>query len=185
MLNADTVRSARLNLLRRSQNLRAANFDVPVSREFTLEEIAAGAPEEQIVPWLEENLGEFINGSCVYCISVDNLETAERVWEDFGDLLPPAQRGFKASRRNTNHDMTSVLYVGSSEGIRRRLKEHLWEASASTYALNMHRWVQGRAGSVTVRVQTVLNPQNRQLTQDLEDALWDSHRPLFGKRGGR
>ena len=102
------------------------------------------------------------------------------------DALPAEQeRGYRLPRRNPGREAQTTLYVGGSESIRQRLQQHIGSAPVGTYALNMQRWCPEFDGVVTVRVQSFSPEVNRDCRQDLEDTLWDSLQPIFGKRGAR
>lgn len=79
----------------------------------------------------------------------------------------------------------TTLYVGGSENIIRRLREHLCEAADKTTALNMRRWCPNSEGTIAVYVQTFISDVSRGCRQDLEDALWEELKPMFGNKGGR
>ena len=185
MLTEEVIRSARRAILDRARSIRQAEFDDAIERHFTAEQIRSGAAGQGVRPWLEENLGDQVARPALYSISVGNVETAQAIKNAFGGLPNEPARGYCLPRRNPAIQGQTILYVGGSEGIRRRLKEHIGVASAKTYAMNMQRWCPEFDGFVTVRVQTFSSAASRECRQDIEDALWDSLQPIFGKRGSK
>ncbi len=77
------------------------------------------------------------------------------------------------------------LYVGGSQHIAQRTKEHLGFGSAKTYALHLAHWSPGLRLALRLTCARYSNDVNSDLTQALEDALWDSLKPMFGRRGRR
>lgn len=185
MLTAEINRSARMKMLTRARSIRNAKFNDPIECKFTAEQIREGVAVEEVGPWLMQSLGDNITCPALYSLSVENVEVAEVIRNAF-DRLPAEQaRGYRLPRRNPGHEGQTTLYVGGSEGIRRRLREHIGSAAVGTYALNMGRWYPQFNGLLTVRVQSLSPEVNRDCRQDLEDTLWDSLQPIFGKKGAR
>jgi len=185
MLTDEVIRSARRTLLIRARSIRKAEFDNAIERQFTAEQIRDGVAVQEVGPWLAQNLGVNINHPALYSLSVENAEIAEAIRNAFDGLPAEQERGYRLPRRNPGGEGQTTLYVGGSEGIRRRLREHIGSAPVGTYALNMQRWCPEFDGVVTVSVQSFSPEVHRDCRQDLEDTLWDSLQPIFGKRGAR
>ena len=90
-------------------------------------------------------------------------------------------KGIRAfPRLNSQSD---CLYVGSSQSIAKRLGEHLGYGAPSTYALQLRHW----AAPLSLRLEfccatyAVTTPYS--VVQALEDALWESKAPMFGRQG--
>lgn len=185
MLTDDVIRSARRAILNRARSIRQAEFADAIEYQFTAEQIRNGAAAQGVRPWLEEMLGDQVTRPALYSISVGNAETAEAIKNVFGGLPNEPARGYRLPRRNPERQGQTTLYVGGSESIRRRLREHMGIASVGTYALNLQRWCPEFDGEVTVRVQSLSPAVSRECRQDFEDTLWDSLQPIFGKRGAK
>jgi len=185
MINDEIIRSARMALFNRARSIRQAEFSDVIERQFSADQIRSGAARQGVSPWLEEALGDEIIHPVLYSISVGNVETAEAIKNSFDGLPNELERGYRLPRRNPDREEQTTLYVGGSEGIRRRLREHIGEAPVGTYALNLQRWCPEFEGIVTVKVQSFSPAASRECRQDIEDTLWDSLHPTFGKRGAR
>lgn len=185
MLTEEVIRSTRSRLLSRAWAVRTAEFENGVERQFTAQQIRSGAAGQDVGQWLTETLGNRVSNPAVYLISAGNVETAVSIRHAFVALPNEQARGYRLPKHNLAVEDRVALYVGGSESIRRRLREHLGEAPVKTYALNMRRWCPEFEGVVTVKVQTFSPEANRDCRQDLEDTLWDSLLPIFGKRGAR
>ena len=172
-------------MLNRARSIRNAEFYNPVECQFTAEQIRNGVAAQQLGQWLNQSLGENIARPALYSLSVENAEVAQIIRNAFDRLPAGPERGYRLPRRNPEREEQTTLYVGGSEGIRRRLREHVGSAAAGTYALNMRRWCPEFDGEVTVRVQSFSPEVGRDCRQDLEDSLWDILQPIFGKKGAR
>jgi hypothetical protein len=173
-----TVAATRL----RERAESVGKFGPEVQREFTLAEFEAGAAETGIADWLTNEIWPYPqNQPAIYVISASNLDCAAAIANAFKERV----RCFAAPRDNASHAGSIVLYVGSSEKIKTRLKEHLFEANPKTYAMNLKRWFPQIEGSIRVKIQPILGSPSREIRQDLEDSLWRKFKPIFGKTAGR
>ena len=77
----------------------------------------------------------------------------------------------------------SCFYVGSSQSIARRFKEHLGYGAPKTFALNLCHW----AGSLPVTLSFLCakyaDDTPAEVMHVLEDTLWESLKPMFGRQG--
>lgn len=86
-------------------------------------------------------------------------------------------------RINEGHT-NNTLYVGRSKTLRSRLSQHLGQASHGVYAMHMQRWKWPNPLALDISYLTFKNESNL-LVQAIEDALWTTEKPAFGKKGGR
>lgn len=185
MLNQEVLLKARRALLERACSVRQAKFDDPIEHQFTANQIRSGEAGEAVGLWLKNALGNCIKHPVLYTISTCDTETFETIRARFDELLKEPQREYRLPQLNRNVIQKTTLYVGGSEGVRRRLKEHIGKAASGTYALNFQRWCPEFDGTITVMVQPFSPDAGRDCRQDLEDALWETLRPIFGKKGAR
>ena len=77
------------------------------------------------------------------------------------------------------------FYVGSSKGMRQRLKDHLGYGAISTYGLHLAHW----ANHFPLELEFVCAKYRAgcelEVYQLLEDALWDEMAPMFGRKGAK
>jgi hypothetical protein len=185
MLTDEIIRAARRKLLIRARSIRNAEFNNAIEHQFTAQQILDGVAAQAVVAWLVQSLGDRITRPVLYSLSVADTETAEAIVNAFDGLLTEQERGYRLPRRNPRSEGQTTLYVGGSENVRRRLREHIGSAPRATYAMNMQQWCPMFDGMVTVSVQSFSPEVTRDCRQDLEDTLWDSLQPIFGKRGAR
>jgi hypothetical protein len=86
---------------------------------------------------------------------------------------------------NTQNGKTMYLYVGSSENIVNRLKEHLFLCNPTTYAMHLDQWF---PKDIKITIDTwdfndFLSDEDSEYLQIIEDFLWSHYKPFFGRQG--
>jgi hypothetical protein len=91
----------------------------------------------------------------------------------------------KMSRDNTDHQASKSMYVGTSADMHSRFRSHLGRGKgAETWAMYLSAW----AAPTNVNFVVEYYEFKDALAEDIElieGVLWDSLRPMFGKKGGR
>lgn len=78
------------------------------------------------------------------------------------------------------------LYVGSSKSFPSRFAQHLGLiGGVDTYAMRLNQWARGYPMDVKVSLWFFSRQMDQWTLELLEQALWDTKRPLLGKRSGR
>ncbi len=187
MIGPELLATAQNELTSLQYQVAALQYAPPVTRQYTLTQIHGGLPETHLPAWLMQELGDNIRQPAIYSIEADSPETAQIIRASLQQEREDANRPYKLPRDNEQYQNTVALYVGSSGAtrIRQRLKQHLWRAADGTYAMHMWRWMPDEPGSVILRVQSVLGEVDPRILQCVEDTLWQSLRPMYGKMGGR
>ena len=75
------------------------------------------------------------------------------------------------------------FYVGSSEKMHQRLKEHLGYGTQGTYALQLAHWASSFQIELEFKCARYKAGHAREVYQALEDTLWDEMSPMFGRKG--
>jgi hypothetical protein len=88
------------------------------------------------------------------------------------------------SRLNSENKETKTLYVGRSKTLRARLKQHLGAEGRGVYSLHLQRWATGNNAEIAVSIMK-FNGAEDLLVQAVEDGLWASLKPAFGRKGER
>jgi hypothetical protein len=167
----------------RAEALRAVTLGPTVERNFSLGDLCQDAAKHLVDTWLSDETWPFPKEQpALYVIRLPDAAAADRVMQKFPER---ANRTFAAPRENDDTDGSATLYVGSSQDVKKRLREHLWQAHHLTYALHLGRWCKEMEGNVLVSVQPILSSGEREVRQDLEDSVWRQLRPKLGKPGGR
>lgn len=77
------------------------------------------------------------------------------------------------------------LYVGGSQKVDQRMKEHLGYASKVTYSLQLNAWARDLNLHLEVCCAQYPAHTSPEVLQALEDTLWHELKPMFGRRGPR
>lgn len=77
---------------------------------------------------------------------------------------------------------TTILYVGSSHNLRKRLMEHLGFGQKKIYSLHL-RWWALQFGKIRIDVRFYAPSTDKLVLRALEDHLASKLIPLFGRRG--
>ncbi|WP_367581336.1 hypothetical protein [Sulfitobacter pontiacus] len=182
LITEAVLEQAHNDLKHRVAVLNDVQFENVIRLNFSFEEIRAGfgrgAISAQIRPLLREGPGS----AAIYRLTVNNQAGANRLRHAFFGYEP--RDGHNLARNNDVNDSTTV-YVGSSQKIGQRLQQHLHTCARGTYALKMHLWCPNAVNHIAVEIAVVRGNIQAALLQDIEDALWRSSRPMFGKIGPR
>lgn len=96
-----------------------------------------------------------------------------------------ATKALNMSRDNEEHPASNSLYVGTSKNMYDRFRTHLGRGEGkTTWALYLSAWAIPLAAEFVVEYYEF----SETLAEDvelIEGVLWDSLRPLFGKKGGK
>ena len=134
----------------------------------------------------------------IYMFSVTKIPyKKEDVDKIFKEETPKSANGKKISLcrindsdkwKNVNSNETACLYVGSSEEIHKRLKEHLFECEPTTYAMHLDTWFEKKDLPITINIWDFSEflkdeKSDTDYLQTIEDLLWNHYKPLFGRQG--
>lgn len=105
--------------------------------------------------------------------------------------LDEVRQIFAASKANDTNDRAyprlnsdrKCFYVGSSQSVAKRLTEHLGYGAKKTYALQFIHWA--RPLSLRIEFVCARYPESTPsaVIQALEDTLWETKKPMFGRQG--
>jgi hypothetical protein len=144
---------------------------------------ATDLPSEAAVSSLLQEVSEWISVSraCLYyfeCRSTDtDLAKVERAF-----VKVKARKGHKRAYPRLNAQGT-CFYVGSSQSLAKRLRDHLGFGPSGTYALQLAHWAPPLALQLDFVCARYPDDTPREVIQALEDTLWETRRPMFGRKG--
>jgi hypothetical protein len=134
---------------------------------------------EEVAAWAGQSK------ACLYyfeCLPHIDLELVEQTFA--------AAKASKVARRayprlNKLREPGACLYVGGSQSVAKRLRDHLGYGAKKTYALQLIHW----AGPLSLEVEFVCAKYSDDTPsvalQALEDTLWETSAPMLGRRGRR
>lgn len=80
---------------------------------------------------------------------------------------------------------SEFIYVGCSWGMLSRFKGHLGYGAKGTFALQLAHWAQELNLELDFICAEYPQETPSEVLQALEDTLWDTLKPMFGRRGQR
>ena len=81
-----------------------------------------------------------------------------------------------------NEGLSDYLYIGRSQKLRSRLKQHLGAGNEGIFAMHMLRWATRVQGKVEISYYQ-FDLFDNLIIQALEDGLWQCFNPMFGRKG--
>jgi len=120
---------------------------------------------------------------CLYYFECNQAQVdLQAVRRAFADAKAAEENDRAYPRLNPS---SHCLYVGSSQSVSKRLAEHLGYGAARTYALQLQHWARPLGLKFSFVCAKYADSTPYQVVQALEDALWQSRRPMFGRQGRR
>jgi hypothetical protein len=77
------------------------------------------------------------------------------------------------------------LYVGSSNDLVHRIKQHMGFGPKGTFAMQLCHWCEHAALDVNLRIYAFANSISSDAFQTFEDGVWNSLKPMLGRQGKR
>jgi hypothetical protein len=105
--------------------------------------------------------------------------------------LPEVERVYAAEKAVSERAFarfirqSPCLYVGGSQNISQRLKEHLGFGAKGTYAMQLAHWARDLRLELEFTCAKYSDELEVEILQALEDTLWDKLQPMLGRRGKR
>ncbi len=101
------------------------------------------------------------------------------------------ERAFASAKAHEENDRAyprlntqgHIFYVGSSQSVAKRFKEHLGYGSTSTYALQLVHWAKHLGLELDFVCAKYAEETPANVMQALEDTLWLELKPMFGRMG--
>jgi len=116
----------------------------------------------------------------LYIIRTDFMDS-KVILKQFRQFKDKNKESYKLSSINELDKFNGVLYVGSSASLDSRLNQHLGHTGKRVYSLQLNQWFK-KITEVEIEIIPI-NETYFDILYPLENALWDYHRPLFGKKG--
>ena len=120
------------------------------------------------------------SGNYLYIIKTNFLDH-QKILKQFNQFKDKNRETYKLSSINDINEFKGVLYVGSSASLDSRLNEHLGHKGSKIYSLHLKHWFK-KISKVEIEIIPI-DKTYSDILYPLENALWDFHKPLFGKKG--
>lgn len=125
----------------------------------------------------------------LYIIHIEDKEKSRELCKQLKEDAHKEERrkakvGYSRVNCRNDNDTSATLYVGRSKNLKSRLRQHLGAESLKPYALHMELWATCNDLEVTIDYMHFEGRDNL-LVQAIEDGLWESLRPVFGRKGSK
>lgn len=119
----------------------------------------------------------------VYVIRLQSEKQA--LVSDLGVQLEAARKlANDYCRVNKENRNAKALYVGRSKKLKSRLTQHLGTEQRGIYSMHLQRWATGNDAKISIAYMK-FEQQEDLLVQAIEDGIWCSLKPAFGRKGER
>ncbi len=123
------------------------------------------------------------SGVYIYKITLD--EKHGRYMQLIRTEIQRAKENQKDLPRINPDPSSKCLYVGRSKNLYQRMRQHLGKDQQRTYALHLMR-ILPKYPNLCIKITWYrVDEIGDALLQSIEDAIWESEKPAFGKKGGR
>ncbi len=158
----------------------------PEKNEYKLElsQLIADVPPT-IVNDIQTLEGSAGSNRYIYRFSVGNHSTSKVLRESLTDTKSSADNTRKYSRVDSASNDALCLYVGGSKSVTQRMKQHLGYSHSAVYSLHLKSWPNPQDSFVIIEILKCLGDVGQDVLQAIEDSLWQSSMPLFGKQGAK
>jgi hypothetical protein len=119
----------------------------------------------------------------LYFIEVPTQSNMDDIQKAFEAQSKRGHDGRAYSR--INNQKSPCLYVGRSDELPSRIRQHLGYGPSRTYSLQLKHWASQLPLDFELHCAGYPKTIEDDLFQVLEDQLWAEKRPMFGRRGPR
>jgi hypothetical protein len=181
------IENARTTLERVASEIAFISFPDPKYIEFQLEKLSDSYIEEVVKTVPAGYAKEYEETDFLYILKlVDADEAKKKAIADNFTKYRDIQNteGFEGKRDccRYNDKQSDYLYIGRSQKLRSRLRQHLGATNEGIFAMHMLRWSAGLECKIEVSFYK-FESQDNLIVQALEDGLWQSFCPMFGRKG--
>lgn len=169
-----------------ADQLEQGTFIDPVEYVIPMSDIGTGRMDEHCDA-IAARLGK--KHLAVYAICFDDAVPLERVYEVVdghkatNKTLPVQERrAFARVNKRKGCLGSRCLYVGKSEKVAGRLRQHLTEADPATFALHLNYWPSDIPGNLIVKIIATKGVETAFLPF-IEEQIIREMPPILGKRG--
>lgn len=159
------------------------SFDSEIRLEHLQNEAATDLLIESVTAWERE----VADARYLYSFTVSDADLSIRCQAALARARSRNVDNRRFSRVNGDLENSNCLYVGSSRSLSSRVRQHLGLAHRGTYAMQMVHWQPETPleGRVCFKASRFPASTDALILQALEDKLWMTERPVFGRMGAR
>lgn len=179
--------NARASLENVAKKIAHIDFPDPISFEFQLAKLSDSYIEEVVKTVPAGYTKKYEETDFLYIFKLIDADEAKKksIVDNFKKSRDIQNtKGFEGKKDccRYNEQLSDYLYIGRSQKLRSRLKQHLGAANKGIFAMHMLRWSAGLECTIEVSFYE-FKSQDNLIVQALENALWQSFSPMFGRKG--
>ena len=136
---------------------------------------------KKLIDQLEDRKKEFKDCWAIYIFKIkDGFKFDGKVLKKYENAKKKCQMA-RCPNEDALPKESEILYVGSSQHLYTRLKQHLTDKYKSVYALHLSTWF---PKDKSINIQIIeMKDKNAEKMQFYEDMLWEAYKPILGKKG--
>ncbi|MFV3306056.1 GIY-YIG nuclease family protein [Pseudomonas sp. NY15181] len=182
-MNQELLEQIAENLVSLAEQVKEASVEASHTVQLPLQDVRAGYPEAPLAALKSWVAAGGNDAQYIYQVSASEGMVIDDLHKAFS-LAKDNKTGGRAYARL--HHASQCLYVGSSSSPMARLKQHLGFGAKGTYAMQICHWLPPQSsGSLKIDVWRFSKETPKAVIQVIEDGLWASRQPMFGRQGAR
>lgn len=178
MFTPSTLTNIAANLRKLAEQVETTAVDSLHEVFVTFSDIRTGYPPESLASLKTWSSSK---ARYIYQFSVEDDQA-----NDLHNAFKHAKQTKKNNRAYCRLNSASrQLYVGSSSDLDSRIKQHLGFGNKGTYAMQLSHWLPEREGALRIQAWRFSKETDGQVVQAIEDGMWATIKPMFGRQGAR
>jgi hypothetical protein len=160
--------------------IRNIEFIEELSYSFNTQEIQNAQFVQDLLDEIREQI-DHARFKYIYTFSLPDNCQVSSVYERY----KAAKNGRKAERAyaRLNPQVSCCLYVGSSNDLIPRIKQHLGFGPKGTFAMQLCHWCENASLDLTLKIYSFASKIDKKAFQAFEDGVWESLKPMLGRQG--
>lgn len=114
-------------------------------------------------------------------LQLEKQSLVPTLWAQLEAARTLAKDYCRVNKENAN---ANALYVGRSKKLRSRLTQHLGTEQKGIYSMHLQRWATGNDAKISISYMKFEQKEDL-LVQAIEEGVWSSLKPAFGRKGER
>jgi hypothetical protein len=164
------------------EGVRNIEFVEEVSYSFNTNEIQGERFVESLLTRIQKQIDHARFGY-IYTFFLPSNFHMSSVYDNYEAVKNSRKAGRAYARLNKTNRESYCLYVGSSNDLIPRIRQHLGFGPKGTFSMQLCYWCENANLDVTLKIYAFNNSIDTKAFQAFEDGVWDSLRPMLGRQG--
>jgi len=182
-MNIDKIKAATLaNLGSIIKDLQNIHLQGKLSFQFNMKDLKSMQKVDDFLDDIRTHINHK-KSYYIYTISLKDATLIETIYERY-KAAKETKKNNRAYARINNYK-SLCLYVGSSNELFSRIKQHLGFGPEGTYAMQLRYWCNNLSTDIDLDIYVFDKNISREAFQTIEDGAWSVLKPMFGRQGKR